>query len=685
MLATKGNKPVITAATCADGTYLLSDEDLADTANAVAVALGQRRSGRRRGAAAAAAEHRIVPSAATLVVVPRPLLLQWQSEFARHAAPGALRVHVFAKGDAATPASLAASADVVLTTFDALASQPEWADAAGRQPSALLRTHWLRVMVDEAHALCNVSGAAAKFCGALLAERRWAITGTPIPAKLQDLYGLMAFLRVDPYCNSSAWTSGIVRAVESQAEHGRDALTSLLRRVCMRHTKAAVALPPRTLSHVSIALQPAEAAAYASLAARQRRPAFRAQLENKAGVMAGYVNALRLAASGLRHRYDDSPVDAAAEAARVAALAAGAPPALADGAAATWRREAGLCASCGAATSSPAALPRCSHVMCGACADGLLVAAAAGGQPSAPCPRCAAPFDEESLLQLPLAPSSADDDDEDDEGAAGGSADAAATGAKVTHLLAAMAAMPEGARALIFSQFTPLLSRVAAALQRAKIRCVRFDGSRSVAARDAALASWRADSGVRALLLDTRLAACGLTLTEATRVFILDVPPALGTLEQAAARAHRLGQTQPVFVQVLVAADTIEARLALRHGRKLGGDGAGALRGADARALARRHMAWLLSDAPLRDDESDSDDDSDDRAGSAAAPGDVQVAADVLAAAQAAKAKGKGPAPSPSAVKLEHGAAGGADVIMLSDDDDDDAPAPVAKRWKQTR
>lgn len=671
MLATKGTVP--TVSTDKDGSYMLSEDDIGDAANAVAVALGQRRSGRRRGAAAAAAavQHRITPSAATLVVVPRPLLMQWQAELERHVARGALRVHVFSKGDAATSATLA-KADVVLTTFDALASQPEWADAGGRPPSALLCTHWLRVVVDEAHALRNVAGSAARFCGALLAERRWAISGTPIPAKLQDLYGLMCFLRVDPYCNTSAWTTGIVRAVEAQAEHGRDALTALLRRVCMRHTKAVVALPPRTLTNVSLALQPAEAAAYASLAARQRRPAFRAALDSRRnGVLASYVLALRLSASGLPHRYDDTPVEAAAEAARVAAMATGAASELADAIAATWRREAGCCASCGGATASPAAVPRCSHIMCGACADGLLEAAAANGQPSAPCPCCAAPFDEESLLQLPLASAAADDEDDDAD---------AASGAKVAHLLAALAAMPPGARALVFSQFAPLLRRVAAALKGAKVRFVRFDGSLNAAKRDAALAEWRADSGVRALLLDTRLAACGLTLTEATRVFILDVPTSVGMLEQAAARAHRLGQTQPVTVQVLVAAGTIEARLALRHGRKLGGDGAGALRGADARALAQKHMEWLLTDAPLRDD-SDSDDDA---GAAAAAPGDVQVAADVLAAAQAA-AKGKGPAPKP-AVKLEHGAGV---VSMLSDDEEDDgaAAAPVAKkaRIKQTR
>lgn len=660
MLATKGTKPAVAAATAPDGTYQMTAEDVADAANAVAVALGQRRSGRQRVVTAAA--HRITPSRATLVIVPRPLLVQWQAELARHAAKGALRCHVFVRGDQTSPAVLAATNDVVLTTFDVLGAQPGWTDPT---PSALLLIHWLRVAVDEAHALSNTTGTSAKFCSLLLAERRWAVTGTPIPARLNDLYGLLAFLRVDPYCNSSAWTQGIVRPIEAQAEHGRDALTALLRRICMRHTKTELSLPPRTLTNVSIALRPAEAAAYASLAARQRRPGFSAQL-SKPGVLASYVNALRLASSGLRHRYDDSPVEAAADALRVAALRVGAAPALADAAAATWRREAGLCASCGAATASPAVVPKCAHIMCGACAEGLLEDAAANGRPAASCPACAAPFDEESLLQVPLA-ATADDDDDGDETAAG-------AGAKVAHLLAELAKLPAGARALVFSQYKPMLSRVAAALSRAKVRFGRFDGSGSPAVRDAALAEWRSDARVRALLLDTRLAACGLTLTEATRVFILDVPSSVGTLEQAAARAHRLGQTQPVFVQVLVAANTIEARLALRHGRKLGGDGGGALRAADVKALALRQMDWLLSEAPLRDDDDDSDADAD-AAAAAAAPGDVQAPAHALLAPDA-----KGPLRAPAAVKLE-----------ARDDEDEagcagaGADEPAAKRARNGR
>jgi SNF2 family DNA or RNA helicase len=489
----------------------------------------------------------------------------------------------------------------------------------------------------------------------------------------------MAFLRVDPWCSTLAWSTGIVRPIEAQAEHGRDNLTALMKRIAMRHEKSSVTLPPRTMRTVAVALTGGEAAAYASLVARRRRAGFDASLE-KPGAMASYVNALRLAACGLPHRFDDSPVEAAAEALRVGLLQLGAAAALADGAAAAARRHAGTCAACGNTAAAPRAVCPCAHTLCGACADSLLETAAAGGKPAAACPRCAAPFEDSELLLVPDAKTATDADDEDDARGAGA---AAAASAKIAHLLASLAALPPATRCLVFSQYRPLLSRIAAALGARKLSYERFDGSGSAEKRAASLASFRADASVRVLLLDTRLAACGLTLTEATHVFIMDVPSSAGMLEQAAARAHRIGQTRPVTVEILAAKDSIEARLALRHGRRLAGDAAGGLRAADARALARQQMEWLLSDKPLAEEEEE-----EDAAGAMDADDDVIAPPVVVShAALEAQRKGKAKAPPPGAVKLEHGgggAGGAGDAISLMDEEEENE-APRAKRARGGR
>jgi SNF2 family DNA or RNA helicase len=170
----------------------------------------------------------------------------------------------------------------------------------------------------------------------------------------------------------------------------------------------------------------------------------------------------------------------------------------------------------------------------------------------------------------------------------------AAISTKVSLLLERLEeVVASGHKALVFSQWTTLLDHIEPHLRAAGAAFTRLDG----ATRDRAsvVRHFQDEAGPPIMLVSLRAGGTGLNLTAADHIFLLDPWWNPAVEDQAADRAHRLGQTRPVLVYRLVARDTVEERiLALQEKKRLLADAA--LAGADrTTALTRQELLTLLA------------------------------------------------------------------------------------------
>ncbi|ORY73380.1 hypothetical protein BCR37DRAFT_335221, partial [Protomyces lactucae-debilis] len=70
---------------------------------------------------------------------------------------------------------------------------------------------------------------------------------------------------------------------------------------------------------------------------------------------------------------------------------------------------------------------------------------------------------------------------------------------------------------------------------------------------------------VRVIVMDLRLAAHGLHLSAATRIYFVQQVWSRAIESQAIKRAHRIGQTREVFVETLVLHGTVEEAMTRRR------------------------------------------------------------------------------------------------------------------------
>ena len=116
----------------------------------------------------------------------------------------------------------------------------------------------------------------------------------------------------------------------------------------------------------------------------------------------------------------------------------------------------------------------------------------------------------------------------------------------------------EGRRILLFSQFTTMLAMIEEHLKKEEIEFVKITGA--TRNRKAPVEKFQ-KGATPVFLISLKAGGTGLNLTAADTVIHYDPWWNPASENQAADRAHRIGQTNPVFVHKLISEGSIEERI----------------------------------------------------------------------------------------------------------------------------
>jgi hypothetical protein len=132
---------------------------------------------------------------------------------------------------------------------------------------------------------------------------------------------------------------------------------------------------------------------------------------------------------------------------------------------------------------------------------------------------------------------------------------------KLERLLELLEQVPEGDKALVFTQY-PGFDRIVPHLEaRLGTSVGFFHGRLNAKQREHLLEEFAAEGGPRLLVISIRAGGRGLNLPAANHVFHFDRWWNPAVEQQATDRVHRFGQRKPVFVHSLICTGTLEERI----------------------------------------------------------------------------------------------------------------------------
>ncbi|KIV98144.1 hypothetical protein PV10_01824 [Exophiala mesophila] len=139
------------------------------------------------------------------------------------------------------------------------------------------------------------------------------------------------------------------------------------------------------------------------------------------------------------------------------------------------------------------------------------------------------------------------------------------TSAKLSYLCSQILCLQDSEKIIIFYDSNNIAFWIAEALELLSVKFLIYANTLSVTRRAAYLATFNHSDAIRVLLMDLKQASHGLHVACASRIFIVSPIWQPSIESQAIKRAHRIGQTRPVFVETLVLKGSLEEKILHRR------------------------------------------------------------------------------------------------------------------------
>lgn len=557
----------------------------------------------------------VLNSKATLLVSPLSTISNWEEQIKQHLVPGTLKYYIYHGASRIKDINKLSEYDLVITTYGSVASEFNHRCKKKKGAYPLEEINWFRVVLDEAHMIREQSTQQSKAICRLAAQRRWAVTGTPVQNRLEDLGALMTFLRIRPFDERGGFAQYIMAPFKICDPEILPKLRLLVDSITLRRLKDRIDLPPRHDKLVKLDFSSEEQKLYDIFAknAQDRVKVITGQGEHAMGGKS-YVHILqsilrlRLICAHGRDLLGEEDLKVMEGLSKDDAIDLDSDDDD-DKSSLTAKQaydmynlmkqtNADMCVACNGKIGCPnenlesdtepkdeviATMTLCYHILCNACIGKWKsdMEEIAGGNSKVDCPVCHQTI---KLLYFGLRQGGLEDEMDSravsknsakhGKGIISYSGPHTKTKALIQDLLSSKDESIRNPdeppiKSVVFSGWTVHLDLIQLALEENDIVYTRLDGRMSRTARGGALDAFRNDPSIHVILVSIMAGGLGLNLTTANKVYVMEPQYNPAAEAQAVDRVHRLGQKRPVETTRYIINNSFEEKMLELQDKKM--------------------------------------------------------------------------------------------------------------------